>query len=220
MFYQVASVLTLEDLKAIADEIKNIVFVDGHLTAGQDAKGTKNNLQAPEFMASAASKLVIGRIKQNSSFNLIAAPLRISDLMLSKYEVGMEYGFHIDNPIMQSGGIRTDLAFTLFLDAPGTYEGGELIIEDGTGPRPFKPDAGSMIIYPASFLHRVAPIRAGQRRAIVGWVQSFIRDPQHRAILYDLSRVRKTLSYKDHTSMESAALGKSISNLIRMWAEN
>jgi PKHD-type hydroxylase len=220
MFYQINSVLSAEDLQVICDEIKNIEFHDGRVTAGQGAMSAKNNLQAPKFMASAASGLAISRIKQNSGFNLIAAPLRISDLLLSKYEIGMEYGFHFDNPIMQSGKVRTDLAFTLFLDVPSTYEGGELIIEDGNGPRSFKPDAGSMIIYPASFLHRVAPIRAGQRRAIVGWVQSFIRDPQHRAILYDLSRVRTSLSDKDNTSSESGILGKSISNLIRMWSEN
>ncbi len=220
MFYQIDSLLSEQDLRIIHDELANIAFEDGVTTAGLAAKRVKKNLQAPGFRASTAHKLVLQRIKHNERFSLVAAPLRISDLLLSKYQPGMEYGLHMDNPLMQSATIRTDLAFTLFLDDPATYEGGELIVEDGSGVRSFKLSAGSMIIYPACHTHRVAPIRAGQRHAIIGWVQSVIRDPRHRDILHDLSVVRKTLFDREGQSAQYEMIGKSISNLLRLWAEN
>ncbi len=37
--------------------------------------------------------------------------------------------------------------------------------------------AGDMILYPSTSLHRVAPVTRGERLAVVGWVQSLIRDP-------------------------------------------
>lgn len=220
MFYIVDAALSEQDLHTIHQEIANIAFEDGHATAGADAKQVKKNLQASGFKGSTVHRFVRQRIRQSERFTQITAPLRISDLLLSKYEIGMEYGWHIDNPLMQSGTIRTDLAFTLFLDDPGSYEGGELIVDSDSGKRSYKLPAGTMIIYPASFAHRVSAVHAGQRFAIVGWVQSMIRDPRHRAILCDLSIARNAALQRDGGSAECAALSKSISNLVRLWAEN
>ena len=214
------AILSEQDLHTIHQELTTMTFENSITTAGSEAKRAKNNLQARSFKGLTAHRLAFKQIRRNEQVNLAAAPLRISDLLLSKYGVGMDYGWHIDNPLMQSATIRTDLAFTLFLDNPASYEGGELIIDSDGGKRSYKLPAGSMILYPASFTHRVAVVRAGQRSAIVGWVQSAIRDPRHRDILYDLSIVRKALIKRDSGSAECAALSKSLSNLVRLWAEN
>lgn len=49
-----------------------------------------------------------------------------------------------------------------------------------------KLEAGSMLVYPSSSLHRVDPVTSGVRWAAIGWVQSRIRDPQNREILFEL----------------------------------
>ena len=71
---------------------------------------------------------------------------------------------------------RTDVSATLFLTDPADYDGGELIVEDAYGEHAVKLAAGDMILYPATSLHRVAPITRGSRWAAFFWAQSMVRD--------------------------------------------
>ncbi len=133
----------------------------------------------------------------------------------------MQYGTHYDNPFMGngSGAPRTKLALTLFLSDPASYEGGELVIETNVGPRAVKLGRGDAIAYSADSLHRVNPVKGGVKLAAVTWVQSLIRDPSRRELLYDLSVVRQW-ARKDHAdTKETMVLGKIYSNLMRMWAD-
>jgi len=64
-------------------------------------------------------------------------PNRIMDYLFSRYEVGMYYGDHVDNTIMdiQTGDpIRADLSVTIFLEDSSSYDGGELVINTDTAP--------------------------------------------------------------------------------------
>src|SRR3546814_13901958 len=71
-----------------------------------------------------------------------------------------------------------DLAFTLFLSDPDSYEGGELEIEEPAGTRSFKLPAGAAILYPANSVHEVAKVTSGRRDVAVGWIQSLVRDAE------------------------------------------
>jgi PKHD-type hydroxylase len=133
----------------------------------------------------------------------------------------MEYGSHTDDALMGAAGdrLRTDLAFTLFLSEPATYKGGALTLESIAGRQEIKLEAGDAMLYPAGAIHSVAPVTEGVRLAAVGWVESFVREPARREILYDLSRVRTRLAEAGAPRLELLHLDKSISNLLRMWAE-
>jgi PKHD-type hydroxylase len=99
----------------------------------------------------------------------------------------MAYGVHTDNALMgDTFPSRTDLSMTLFLSEPDTYEEGELVIDSSLGEKSFKLAAGSMIVYPSTFLHWVTKVRSGVRLAAVSWIQSFVRDAQQREILFEL----------------------------------
>ena len=52
-------------------------------------------------------------IEQNALFRMFARPRKLTPLLLSRYDVGREYGTHVDDAIIS--GLRTDLSFTLFL---------------------------------------------------------------------------------------------------------
>jgi PKHD-type hydroxylase len=122
----------------------------------------------------------------------------------------------VDDALM--GGLRTDLSFTLFLSEPETYDGGALVIEDSFEARAIKLGAGEMILYPSTSLHRVEPVTRGSRLAVVGWVQSRVRDAGRREILFDLDRSVAELQAGGADELLDR-LAKTRSNLLRMWAE-
>jgi PKHD-type hydroxylase len=153
-------------------------------------------------------------------FEIAARPARLTRLLFSRYEPGMTYGAHTDDALMGPGEdkLRTDLAFTIFLEAPSAYEGGALTIESALGEQEIKLEAGDAILYPAGSIHYVAPVTKGARLAAVGWLESYVADAGRREILFDLSVARHRLSEGDAPREELLRLDKSISNLLRMWA--
>ncbi|XZO03116.1 MAG: Fe2+-dependent dioxygenase [Microcoleus sp.] len=217
-----ANILTSEELGLIIDRLKNAEFVDGKLTAGWYAQQVKNNAQLKNNAAPTQElrNLVNQALKRNSLFQIAARPKAIRPIMFSRYQGGMYYGTHIDNAIMGDEELmRSDLSLTLFLSDPATYTGGELVIESAQGEQAFKLDAGSMVVYPTTTLHRVEPVTEGERLAAVTWVQSLVRDAHNREILFDLDTVRDTLFQKSGKTAEFDLLSKSIANLLRKWAD-
>jgi predicted 2-oxoglutarate/Fe(II)-dependent dioxygenase YbiX len=46
-----------------------------------------------------------------------------------------------------------------------------------------------MVLYPAGALHEVEPVTAGERLVCVGWIESFVPDPEARELLFELDFV-------------------------------
>ena len=150
---------------------------------------------------------------------MIARPARWSNLIFSRYEPGHAYGTHVDDPMMTGDDgrrFRTDLSFTLFLSDPTTYSGGELVVEGRPTSSRAKLPAGGLLLYPSGDPHRVEPVTSGQRLACVGWVQSFVRRADQREVLFDLSRVKAAVDDPEVLLLTD----KTLSNLMRMWAES
>ena len=212
-FHLIPDVLDAAAIDAIRDSMAEIDFFDGRSTAGRDAATRKANMQAaPSPARNAILKMAQNAISAHPVFMSAARPRHMTPLLLSRYEPGQSYGYHVDNALM--GGIRTDLSFTLFLSDPDTYEGGALEIDETDGARSIRLEAGAMIVYPSTLLHSVTPVTKGQRLAIVGWVESWVRDAEDRSILFDLDRVHASLpdgSLRD-------TLAKASSNLLRRLA--
>lgn len=220
MLLFIPDILKGSDLQAVRDGLALVEFVDGKETAHGLAKEVKNNLQAStkDTKQELLRRLVFEKVLTHELIRRATRPKVISYLMFSKYEPGMAYGSHVDNPFMQ--GHRSDISFTLFLSEPDSYEGGELVIEQPSGDQPVKLPAGAIVIYPSTSLHRVNPVTRGHRLAAVGWIRSFVRDPAQREVLFDLDTVRVALKAVEGTETERTLLGKSISNLARMWGDD
>jgi PKHD-type hydroxylase len=215
----IAGVLSPEDLIEVRQAFENAQFVDGRETAGWAAKTVKNNLQAKagDPALDAVRARVAERLEANVLFQMAVRPRHMTPLLFAQYRDTMTYGTHVDDALMQ--GIRTDLSFTLFLEEPETYDGGELVIESSAGENPVKGPAGSVYVYPSTALHRVDAVTHGVRRVAVGWVQSHVRNADQREILFDLDTARRMLFAKTGKSEEFDQLSKSVANLLRMWAE-
>jgi PKHD-type hydroxylase len=75
------------------------------------------------------------------------------------------------------------------------------------------------VLYPASTLHRVSPVTRGERLVAVTWVQSLVRDPARRELLYGLNLAREKLLASAPEAEETAQVNAAYLNLIRMWSD-
>ena len=215
----IANVLSADEVGLVRETLAHATFEDGRETAGFAARLVKNNRQAAnDRKTETIRKLIEERILGNDLFALAVRPKALTPVMFSRYEPGMHYGSHVDDALMH--GMRTDVSFTLFLSEPGSYEGGELVIESASGEDAVKLGAGSLIAYPSTTLHHVAPVTRGVRLAAVGWARSLIRDGARREMLFDLDTARRRLFDREGKSTEYDLVSKSLANLLRMWIED
>jgi Uncharacterized iron-regulated protein len=108
---------------------------------------------------------------------------------------------------------------TLFLSEIDEYEGGELVVEDQYGCHEVKLDAGDVIVYPSTSLHRVEPVTQGKRIAAVTWIQSMIREDAKRSMLFDLDMTIIKLRQQIGDTEEVLQLTHHYHNLIRQWGD-
>lgn len=214
----IGNVLTAAELKTVLAALKTARFEDGRATAGFAARLVKTNQQAAGRSLDAIRRLIAERILAHEVFRLAVRPKSLSPILLSRYEKGMHYGSHVDDALMD--GMRTDVAFTLFLSDPKSYAGGELIVDSAAGEDAVKLPAGSMVAYPATTLHRVADVTRGVRLAAVGWARSYVRDPARRELLFDLDTARRQMFAHGGKTAEFDLISKSFANLMRMWVED
>jgi PKHD-type hydroxylase len=201
-------------------------WVDGSVTAGHQSALVKYNRQLREDdpIADELGRRILSRLANNDLFITAALPARIFPPLFNRYEGGENFGNHIDNAIRISNvtgaRIRTDLSATLFFSEPDTYEGGELLIDTIFGVQSVKLQAGSMILYPASSLHRVMPVTGGIRLASFFWIQSMVRDEGIRTILFDLDTAIRSLRENSPNQTNAVVqLTGVYHNLLRRYAE-
>ncbi len=220
-FLHIPALLEAKEIESILSLSANAEFVDGKMTASMAAKEAKNNLQITATHESLATihDILNHAIQSSPLFNIAALPKTVYPFLISKYGKGHYYGWHVDSPVMGQPPIRTDLAMTVFLSDPSTYEGGELLIQVGGNTTAFKPAKGDAILYPCQYLHCVNEISAGERLAAVTWVQSHVKDPAQRQLLYQLNQIHASLYQQAPNAAETNLLLQTHSNLFRMWAD-
>jgi PKHD-type hydroxylase len=205
-------------LAEVRQAAASLQFVDGARTAGWHARLVKHNEQAAEDPGmTVLREAITTRLRANRLFAMAARPRRFGPVLVSRYRPGMTYGSHVDDAIM--GEVRVDIAFTLFLSDVASYEGGELVIESSAGEQAIRLDAGGVVLYPATSLHRVQPVAMGERLAVVGWLQSLVRDPARRELLFDLDTARQQMFARDGKTAAFDLVSKSLANLLRQWSE-
>lgn len=222
MIFSIPNFLTSDELQKITSSLSEADFIDGKTTAGWHAKKVKNNAQLSNKAdySQELKQLVTNALKRNPLFQIAVRPKIIHSMLLSRYETGMSYGRHTDNALMGGENFwRSDVSLTVFFNDPSSYEGGELIIEGTDSEQSFKLEAGSAIIYPSLYLHRIEPVTKGVRLVAVAWVQSLIRDPNEREILFELDTARRSIFEKQGKTPEFDLISKAQANLLRKWAE-
>jgi PKHD-type hydroxylase len=215
-------ILEPAEVQKIRAAVAESTFSDGRRTAGYRAKRVKNNLQMDRAAPAAKDigNLVLAALRRNPIFQRAFLPKSLRPPMISRYEVGMDYGLHVDDALMGSGPrTRSDISLTVFLNDPADYDGGELIMASPFGEQEIKLPAGAAVVYPSSTLHRVAPVTRGERLAAVTWAQSHVRDAARRELLYEVFKMREKLAALDPDGAETDLAFKAHANLLRMWTD-
>lgn len=223
MMLRLPSVLGPNQLDTVRKLLADAKFVDGKLSAGQAAQRVKHNqeLDKAAKQMDMLNNLVMSALVQHPIYRAGALPLRVAAPYYARYTSGMAYGDHLDDPIMGADGVlyRSDIAITVFLNEPNQYDGGELVIRTAFGDNAVKFAAGDGVMYPASSLHHVNKVTRGERLVTVTWVQSLVRDPARRELLYELHQAREKLLKISPDAEETAQVNTAYMNLIRMWGD-
>lgn len=222
MLIQLPNVLSKTDLDAVREVLVDAPFVDGKLSAGNVARLVKHNeevdLHAQEVQQ--LNNLVMGKLVQHPVYRAAALPMKVAAPFYARYTEGMEYGDHVDDPIMHADKpYRSDISITIFLNDATDYAGGELAIRTSFGVNEVKLNAGDAIMYPSSSVHHVNKVTSGIRVVAVTWVQSLVRDPAQREILYDLYQVREKMLAENPDDELTKQIDRSYVNLVRMWSD-
>lgn len=227
MLIHIPNVLTQEQVAACRTALGRARWLDGRVSAGGTAARVKNNEEADltDPAVRQWSDAIVRALSANKNFVATALPARICPPSFNRYSGGQTYGLHNDAALLEfavAGGrawVRSDLAATLFLSEIGDYDGGELVIEDDFGPREVRFAAGDMVVYPSSSQHEVRPVTRGARLACFIWIQSLVRDHQHRRLLHDLDACVMQIGNDAPDSPAGRKLLGLYHNLLRMWSD-
>ena len=225
MLLEIPGVLAPEQVRRFRARLDAARWIDGNVTSGHQSARAKFNEQIPEESAEARElgEEILRALAASQLFMSAALPRQVFPPLFNRYGPGMTFGNHIDAAIRSHGPtgvrIRTDVSATLFLAEPDEYDGGELLMEDTYGVQRVKLAAGSLVLYPATSLHRVEPVTRGRRLAAVTWVQSMIRDDWQRAMLFNLDMTIVRLRQRLGEVEEVVALTSHYHNLLRQWAD-
>ena len=221
MILCIGDVLDRGALADLRNTIASGVFVDGVLSSGWASRLVKNNEQLGAGPAlGTAQEKVIATLKSNPVFSAAVLPRRFAPPLFARYEPGMQFGTHMDNPLMGPDHMRADVSVTIFLSEPEDYDGGELVMETTGGEAAYKLAAGSAIAYPTTVLHRVEPVTRGLREVACTWAQSLVRRADEREILFDLDRVARSIFERDGKTEEFDLINKTSANLKRLWVDS
>ena len=166
--------------------------IDGKASA---SPGIKELKQSTIFDPNMSSKIIFtNQFKANLHNNL--GVIYNASARFSEYEEGDFYHWHMDDTES-----KLMIAYTIFLSKPSEYEGGQLEIETEQGVQAFKLQKGSILLYPADYLHRVKPVTKGKRRVAIGWILPAISSAKDRFTLDKLIKLGEYL-YKLSTTID------------------
>lgn len=226
MLLRIPQVLESHELLQVRELLATADWADGRITAGDQSGVVKNNQQLPEDLPAAhqARHIVSVALARNPMFVTGALPKTVYPPLFNRYRGETNaFGDHIDNAVRTHAAtarhVRTDISCTLFLSDPASYDGGELIVQDTYGDQRIKFDAGDLVMYPGTSVHRVAPVTRGERVACFFWIESMVRRDDQRRLLYDMDMAILALRRSGGDTDETVKLTGCYHNLLRMWAD-
>ena len=224
MLLHIENLLDAATIARMRARLDGAAWIDGRETVGSQGAQVKRNQQLPDAspLRAELGREVLAACARHPEFHAATLPAKILPPRFNRYVDGGTYGAHIDGAVMalaDGSQLRSDIACTVFLADPGSYDGGELIVDDTYGEHEVKLPAGDAIVYPASSLHRVEPVTRGARVAAFFWIQSLVRDEAQRRTLLQLDTAIRALAASGADVAAVKQLTGVYHNLLRRWSE-
>lgn len=224
MLILIENLLSKPEVAQFRAELDTAEWEDGARTASPLARSRKRNQQLDETDKTgvALGQVILRKLGSHPLFISAALPKRIYPPRFNRYDDGDVYHAHVDAALMRmalvDAPLRSDMSATVFLSEPDEYDGGELEIEGPFGAQSVKLEAGSMVLYLASSLHRVTPVTRGVRVGSFFWIESLVRDDGERTLLFDLDQAIQALTPSVPTDdLGLLKLTGIYHNLLRRW---
>ena len=217
--YRVLDILTPQEVAECRKIAATATFVHGKVSNPHNKAKENEQLHEQEAYQRSA-KIVFDALVRSEEFNEFAFPAQIAPPLLTRYKPGMHYGAHADAAFLKlpHGTVRSDLSCTIFLNEPTDYEGGSLHIRLADGSMRFKLKPGQAIVYPSDTLHEVEPVTKCERLVAITFIQSRVKDPFQRNLLFDLNEVAALEGLKmDQENFSRLQLVQA--NLLRYWGD-
>jgi len=224
MLLHIENLLDAATVARMRTKLDGAEWIDGRGTVGPQGAQVKRNQQLADAspIRMALGREVLAACARHPEFHAATLPAKILPPLFNRYADGGTYGAHIDGAVMalaDGSQLRSDIACTVFLAAPESYDGGELIVDDIYGEHEVKLPAGDAIVYPASSLHRVEPVTRGVRVAAFFWIQSLVREEAQRRTLLQIDTAVRKLAVTGADSDAVKQLTGVYHNLLRQWSE-
>jgi len=219
MFLQIEKFLTESEVRSISDMSSRVKFIDGRRSNPHNTRKTNLIADPADSVGQQISQIALNALQRSDEARDFVFPKRVAIPTLSRYEVGMTYGAHIDSAFLPVGPqpLRSDVSCTIFIANADDYEGGELIVHLGSQLVRLKGAAGSAVFYASTAIHQVLPVTSGVRLVVITFIESQIPDPMERDMLYALGEVRALeaakMDWRNRTQLDYV-----IENLRRMWS--
>lgn len=217
--YRILPLLNDEEVAECRRIAAITTFIDGRATNPHNK--AKNNQQLHDPGAGqASSQIMLQAFARSEEFREFAFPIMVAPPLLTKYQPGQYYGAHADAAFINLGNarLRSDLSCTIFLNDPSNYEGGALHVRLGDSSLRFKLQPGEAILYPSDTFHEVEKVISGERLVAITFIQSQIKDPFRRTLLFDLNEVA-ALEGLGMQPENFARLQLVQSQLLRYWGD-
>jgi len=219
MYLQIESFLTPAEVSSLLELARQTRFVSGRQSNPHNVTKTSLIQDPTDPAGKQASQIALAALQRNEQVRDFVFPLRIAVPTFARYDTGTYYGPHTDAAFMPLGPspLRTDVSCTIFLTDPGAYQGGELLVHQGTEILSFKGKPGLALFYPSTAIHQVRPVSSGERLVMITFIESQIPDPMQRDLLYALGEIRALeaakMDWRNRVQLEYV-----LQNLQRMWS--
>lgn len=219
MYLQIESLLTPEQAQSLIELARQTKFVSGRQSNPHNVTKTSLIQDPGDPAGKQASQIALAAIQRSEEVRNFVLPLRIAVPCFARYNAGTYYGPHIDSAFMSLGPqpLRSDVSCTIFLTDPASYEGGDLLVHQGTEILRFKGPPGSAVFYPSTTVHQVMPVTSGERLVMITFIESQVPDQMQRDLLYALGEIRALEALKMDWR-NRVQLDYVIQNLLRMWS--
>ena len=169
---------------AVTDEACDLLLQEAASTPLAPGRGVDRGEPVAREMGMAflprdhwSSKITWGAAEQaNESMGWRYALDLVETVQFGQYVPGDHHDWHMDT--LSHGERVRKLSVVVQLDAPDSYEGGDLqLLRFGVAKPtaldlPVEPmrQRGTVLVFPSFLLHRVTPVTMGRRRTLVSWI--------------------------------------------------